>query len=521
MKKKYILGTILPLLLLGGCASSPAENEEKPGENTPGDVIVDGGEGSGETEVVRMQNAKCKNYYQLLVYSFADSNNDGVGDFKGIVDKLDYLVNLGIEGIWLSPILECDSYHAYDVTDYYTINPKYETSSSYNYKYLLKECHKKGISVVMDLVLNHTSYNHKWYREHRDWYSDKDVFGGSMKDLDYSKTEVQNAIIDVGKYWLNEGFDGYRLDAAMWLYNKNYGTDASSVDHNMNYKFWTKWCNEMYKVKKDAYIIGEVLNSNHNLAYQYSKSGFDSTFDFNARTQIESVVTNSSYDYVAAYNADQAKITDNKDRFIMGRPLSNHDVGRFTCEHSGMGDEGAHYVTSKEDIRLANAINALTPGNTFVYYGDELGLYGYCSGGWDDMNYRTPMPFGSERTISQVYFEGFRGEGATTSRAISGKTAEQDAQDSSSLYSALSKILKLKKEHPAIQKGAMSKMTSLKTLKGFSLTYGNDKIYVVYNTTGSSKTYTLDSKSTLLVNSDNKTGSSLTIQNKGYIVYTK
>ena len=479
-------------------------------------------QGGGSTQV---KDKRYKTYYQLLVYSFADSNGDGIGDFKGIVDKLDYLVDLGIEGIWLSPILKCKSYHAYDVTNYYEINPSYEVTISnkkYDYKYLLDECHKKGISVLMDLVLNHTSDSHNWYSEHRDWYSGKNVFGGNMPDLNYDKTEVQNAIIEVGKYWLNQGFDGYRLDAAMWLYNSSDGTNASSVDHNKNYAYWTKWCQEMKKVKSDAYIIGEVLNSNHDFAFEYAQSGFDSTFNFNVRTQVESAIKNLSYDYVSAYNTDLAKAKKYNSNFILGRPLSNHDVGRFTCYHKGMGDESAHYVTSYEDIRLANALNVLTPGNAFIYYGDELGLTGTCSQGWDDMAFRTPMPFKTELTDSSKYFLNFKGDGRTTSTTLSGNKAEDDASNSSSLYTSLSKLINIKKKHNAINAGDMSKVTGLSAgLNGFKLSDGNEEVYVIYNVGGSKINYTLPSGTTSLYSTDIVSNGSVQLSSKGFLVCHK
>ena len=528
MINKRIFSLALLIFLLTGCGFNKKDDDgedkdddtpiQPSGDDDSGDKQDDGG--STETD------SRYKTYYQLLVYSFADSNNDGIGDFKGIVDKLDYLVNLGVEGIWLSPILKCKSYHAYDVTDYYTINPNYEVTISgtkYDYKYLLDECHKKGISVLMDLVLNHTADNHKWRSEHSDWYSGINCFGGAMPDLDYSKTEVQNAVIEVGKYWLNQGFDGYRLDAAMWLYNTRSGTnDAASVEHTKNYQYWKKWCGEMKKVKSDAYIVAEILNKNHNYAFDYAQAGFDSTFNFNVRGQIENAVKTKGYDYVSAYNTDLAKAKNHNKDFILARPLSNHDIGRFTASHKGMADESAHYVTTKEDMRLANALNVLTPGNAFVYYGDELGLKGTCEQGWDDMAYRTPMPFKSETTNSVKYFEGFKGDGNTTSETISGKKAEDDAQDSSSLYSSLSSIINLKKKHSAIQSGTMSAIGGLDSnLGGFKLSDSKEEIQVIYNVSGSKVNYTLPDGYKLLYSNETSNNGVVGLANKSFLVISK
>ena len=115
-------------------------------------------------------------YYEIFVRSYADSNGDGVGDFNGITSKLDYLQSLGIGGIWLMPIHPSPSYHGYDVTDYYAVNPEYGTLD--DFKRLLNEAHKRNIRVIIDLVLNHSSSQHPWFQSamsdinspYRDWY---------------------------------------------------------------------------------------------------------------------------------------------------------------------------------------------------------------------------------------------------------------------------------------------------------------------------------------------------------------
>ncbi|MBR2225717.1 MAG: hypothetical protein IJ884_08075, partial [Bacteroidales bacterium] len=124
--------------------------------------------------------------YQLLIYSFADSDGDGVGDFKGIQNKLDYLESLGIKALWLSPAHPSDSYHAYDVTDYYTVNPLYGTEQ--DFKNLIDAAHAKGIKIYMDYVLNHSGKGNTWFKEaladpsskYRDYY-----FFSSNPSVDY------------------------------------------------------------------------------------------------------------------------------------------------------------------------------------------------------------------------------------------------------------------------------------------------------------------------------------------------
>lgn len=140
---------------------------------------------------VPVESGDSKISYQLLVYSFADSNGDGIGDFKGIGQKLDYFTSLGVEALWLSPMHKATSYHGYDVEDYASVNPEYGTEA--DFKALLDAAHAKGIKIYLDYVLNHSSKNHPWFldatssaeSEYRDYYMistdpEKDVKAGKF-----------------------------------------------------------------------------------------------------------------------------------------------------------------------------------------------------------------------------------------------------------------------------------------------------------------------------------------------------
>ena len=432
-----------------------------------------------------------RTYYQLLVYSFADSDGDGIGDFKGIADKLDYLQSLGIEGLWLSPILKASSYHGYDIEDYYTINTAYEVTIDgvdYGINYLLKECHKRNIKVLMDLVLNHTSDKHVWRSEHPAWYGNDNRFG--FPEFNFTNEGPRKAVTEVGKYWLERGFDGFRLDAAMWLFN------SGKNRHQKNYEFWQEWCGAMKEAKPDCYLIGEVLDSDHDLAYSYAEAGFDSTFDFNALGNVIGAVDGSD-DYAAKTQTDIDKAFAIDDGYILGRPLSNHDIGRFNQEHPDSSDK-AYYVGEAAQIKMANAINVLTPGNAFVYYGDELGLLGTAEDTkpdwYYDMNYRTAMPWKDGRCRSVTYFGGFHGSGVTTSTAFSGKTAEEDVLDKDSIFTSLQGAIKAKNGSEILQKGRISAIQNLaEGLSGFDATYQNETIRVVWNSTDDTIDYSIDS----------------------------
>ena len=200
-------------------------------------------------------------FYEVFVRSFADSSsgplaNDGIGDLQGLVEKLDYLNDgdpsttddLGVTGLWLMPVMSSPSYHGYDITDYYTVNQEYGTND--DFKRLVIEAHQRGIKVIIDLVLNHTSSEHPWFIEARDnpgsdrrnwyiWSQDKPnylgpwgeevwhpspsgyyygIFWSGMPDLNLKNPQVTAEMENVARFWLEDaGVDGFRLDGARHL----------------------------------------------------------------------------------------------------------------------------------------------------------------------------------------------------------------------------------------------------------------------------------------------------------------
>jgi glycosidase len=188
-------------------------------------------------------------FYEIFVRSFYDSDCDGVGDIQGIIEKLDYLndgdpntsSDLGITGIWLMPINPSPSYHGYDVTDYYNINPDY--GSMEDFEQLLEEAHARGIRVIIDLVVNHSSSKHPWFvdsmspgSEYRDWYLWQDelpginwhssengyyyaLFWSEMPDFNYQNPEMVAEMNAIANFWVGDvGVDGFRtlLKKMVW-----------------------------------------------------------------------------------------------------------------------------------------------------------------------------------------------------------------------------------------------------------------------------------------------------------------
>ncbi len=441
---------------------------------------------SGETITPTL--SKYRTFYQLLVYSFADGNNDGVGDFKGIIDHLDYLQNLGIRGLYLSPIHQSASYHGYDIIDFYSVHDKFEVTVN-NVKYdlakLISECHKRDINVVLDMVLNHSHWTCPWKNQHPNWYKTPNAFYG-MEDFNFDNQELRNEIKNVGKYWLEKGVDGFRLDAAKWIYNK--GDTNAGVDHEKNYQWWQEFYSYCQGVKSDVYMIGEVL-SDQSEVISYYNTKMDSTFNFGMRGKIESALGGNATEYVTHVVDFQQKIREINPLGIESSLISNHDIGRYNQAQR----------LAKDKTIFAGFLNVLAPGNSYVYYGDELGMTGDCEGArpdyWFDLCHRTPMPFDNGKTSSQNYMYGpaaFPSKNMT-STTISGASAETDAANKNSIYASYAKAIKAKNAADVLYHGKVSKKeTKNNAIGAFVSSDGDKKAMVIVNAAPSSKEVTLN-----------------------------
>lgn len=269
--------------------------------------------------------------YQVMVSSFADSDGDGIGDIRGIIENIGYLESLHVDTLWLTPIQLSDSYHGYDIIDYKEVDPKF--GSLDDYKELLRLCHQKSIKVIMDLVLNHTSTNNVWFqksakmvvedgidyrsfyqwRNHtketlsKDWYPYSEYnysyygkFSPSMPELNYDYDGTRAAILDVALYWLGilgdgTGVDGFRIDAVKHIYMADEVTqspgdviirdfdDATNTDYssnltkNLNFFCW--FVNAIKSQYANAYLVGENFDGHaFNVAPYYE--AYDGMLDF-------------------------------------------------------------------------------------------------------------------------------------------------------------------------------------------------------------------------------------------------
>ncbi len=398
--------------------------------------------------------------------SFYDSNGDGIGDLNGIIEKLDYLndgdpltgSDLGVNGIWLMPIHPSPSYHGYDVTDYYTVNPGYGTLD--DFKHLLAEAHRRGIRVIIDLVLNHTSSQHPWFlasqdpaSPYRDWYiwSDTDpgyvgpsgeevwhasasgyyygLFSKDMPDLNYNNPAVTAKMQDVVRFWLQDlGVDGFRLDAARHLIEERTVQANSASTHA-----WYKAFRPFYKsLNPQALTVGEIWDNSATVSDYTQGDQLDLGFDFSlAQAFITSARAQNPAEAVRVLSADLNIFKPGQ----FATFLSNHDQNRVMSQLAGKADKA----------KLAAFMLLTAPGVPFIYYGEEIGMLG----AKPDEMIRTPMQWSGEAQAG--FTGGSPWEAVDPDYAATNVEAESTGPDS--LLSLYRSLIQLRNQHAALRVG--------------------------------------------------------------------
>ena len=447
--------TLLTLLIISSCAS-PAPTVESPPTAT---TAPETGSANWWKDAV---------FYEIFVRSYYDSDGNGIGDFNGITAKLDYLndgdpnttTDLGVTGIWLMPIFPSPSYHGYDVTDYYDVNPQYGTMD--DFKHLVEEAHKRGINVILDLVLNHTSDQHPWFKDakkdvnspYRDWYiwSETDpgyrgpwneevwhpsltgyyygIFEAFMPDLNYNNPEVTAEMEKVYAFWLNDvGVDGFRLDAAKHLIEENTTQQNTTATH--------EWYQSMYpvykEIKPDAMTVGELFGDSMSVSSRYiNDKEFDLIFNF----QLASEIIKSAQSGRAKFATRMIETSDKYLPEYQYAPfLTNHDQNRVMNE----------LQNDVNKAKIAAAIMLTAPGTPFIYYGEEIGMMG----SKPDENIRRPMQWNDSDNSGFTTARPWRTPD-TNYKEVNVATQENDP---SSLLSLYRELIQLRTQHSALRTG--------------------------------------------------------------------
>lgn len=367
--------------------------------------------GNSKMKSQRQFNPQTGVYYSLFTRSFADSDGDGIGDLNGIISKLDYLEGLGISGVWLLPIFASHSYHGYDVDDYYEVNSQYGTLQ--DFERLCSECSKRGIAVILDMPLNHSSVHNQWFIDstnpkspRRSWYRwtdgrDPEInlkaqawnhkvwneLGGSyysglyyhgMPDFNHDNPQVRAEFKNILKFWLDRGASGFRFDAANHLYDAQKIPASVRDGQERAVAFWAEMRDFVLAQKPGAFMVGEVWDT-AGVRADYMR-GLPSTFHFDLGAKIIAAVKSKS----ASNNAlakglanDFEAAAAKNPNFVDAPFLTNHDQNRFALQ----------FKNDADSIKLAASMYLFLPGVPFVYYGEEIGM----NGAKPDEQIRTPF----------------------------------------------------------------------------------------------------------------------------------
>ncbi len=467
MKKlKYIISILIFILCLASCSNSTVN--------------------ASYTEPDKDDNYR--NYYEIFVRSFYDSDGDGLGDLNGVTKKLDYIKNLGFDGIWLMPVHQSSSYHKYDVRDYYSIDSEY--GSLDDMKNLIKACNEKNIKLIMDLVVNHTSDLNQWfieatkakynndstnkyleyynfsdtaqdgYRKYADFYYEA-RFASDMPDLNLDSKLVRNEIVDIMSYWLNLGVSGFRLDAVTSYYTGN---------QEKNKEFLTFINTEAKKIDPNCYIVGEAWTNTSEIS-KYYESGIDSFFGFGTDSGIlYSLNTQSS-----SYYSDWVNTLKNISNGHIEAPfIGNHDTGR-----------AAGILARKEEkIKFGYGLLTLISGSSFAYYGDEIGMVG--SG--DDPNKRIGMLWTDDKLDGYCSYP----PGVTKAEYIFPSVASQE-NDEYSILNYYKNANYLRSSYDAIKKGDYS-FKDYDSISILTKSYNDKNVIIAINFSNEEKEASLDKK---------------------------
>ncbi len=484
--------------------------------------------------------------YQIYPRSFADSNGDGLGDLSGIISHLDYLVDLGIDAIWLSPIYPSpDKDFGYDVSDYCSVDPRFGNLADFDR--LLVQAHQRGIHVILDMVMNHTSNQHEWFKQSsssrenpkRDWYIWQDhpnnwqaSFGGKawehdartgqyylhlftkeQPDVNWRNPEVRKAQLDVFRFWLERGVDGFRLDVFNAYFKHPHfpnnppklglrGFDRQSHIHDMDQPEMISLLQEL-RILLDSYperyAVGETYLVTPQKTLSYcgpDKLHAAFSFDFTTVTS-ELAVALKIYPWNPTWILQ--KILSREQAFSAAgvwptNVMSNHDLPRAASRYA-RGENDAQ-------ARIAMALLLTLRGTPFIYYGEEIGMR-------DIHLHRNEILDPSGKNYWPLYKgrDGCRSPMQWNDRPFAGFSSARPwlpvnpnhihrnvvAQqiDPNSLFNFTRKLLSLRRSFPALHRGDFVPLKTRRGVLSYLRTIKEQTSLVAMNFTGRSATYPL------------------------------
>lgn len=447
--------------------------------------------------------------YSIFPIAYADSNNDGFGDLRGIINQLDALndgnpqtqSDLGINAIWLNPINPSKTYHKYDVMDYKGIDPAFGTID--DFKALVAACKKRGIKLILDMVFNHTAIDHPWFqkaiagdKKYRDYYRietkltnaqypDKAgwyytnslayyaAFWNKMPELNAQSEAVRTELKSILKFWMDLGVDGFRYDAAIHMYDKNeYPVGTPTME--LSKQFWMEMKSYAKSINPNIFLVAEAwLPANQAAAYA---SGFDSLFNFDlAAGIIKSVKDGYQTNFVATYLNGKKNFISRNENFIDATFLTNHDQERIMSTLAG----------DARKAKLAANILFTLPGIPFIYYGEELGMLGMKP----DEQIREPYRWTDVAASPNALWEAWKLNGSTIPYAT-------QKDDAGSMFSFYRNLIHLRATNAILRFGEIVDFElpiPNQKILSFIRVYNGKKLIVIHNLDQQTQTFELPS----------------------------
>lgn len=492
-------------------------------------------------------------FYEIYMPSYKDGDNDGFSDFKGLTSKLNYIENLGIKGIWLTPFLQSPKVdNGYDVSDYFAIDSTY--GSIEDFKLFLNEAHKRDIKIIMDLVVNHTSTESKWFQEskkskdnpYRDYYIWKDkpnnwesFFGGTaweldsvteqyyyhqfdvkMADLNWGNPKVIEEIQNVLRFWLELGVDGYRLDVINFLttdgITSNNPIDEEGKQEHLNdinqkgVKKAMKIIRETVNEYENRFIVGEIGSDKIEVLKQYQE------------TELLDVVFNFNFGSIKEFSAkrifDELESMENNMSNFPTLFFGSHDMPRLMDRLANNNLDRAEALA---------ALMLMAKGVPFVYYGEEIGMKNIEANSIDEMvdiqgrtQYNLALNKGvSEAEALKIGNEHNRDKSRSPMQWSSNNFAgfslskpwikvndnyttlnvQQQEHDLESMLSKYKQLIALRNSEPVLQYGKYKKLFFLNDLISFTREYNNEIIKCFFNFSENSKKIILNENEKILI----------------------
>lgn len=444
-------------------------------------------------------------FYEMFVRSFKDSNGDRYGDFRGVIEKIEYLKSLGISGIWFMPITDsAEKTNNYDPIDYMNVDPTYGTLD--DFKELIKKCHENDIRVIIDFVLNHTSDKHPFFidavknknSKYRDWYiwSETEPTGGwkkfwyktdtgwyyayfvnSKPDLNYKNPEVINYIKNVMKFWLEIGVDGFRFDAVTLLVENGENAIKHQPESFLLYREFRKFIEENYP-DRDIFLVAES-ESPYVDYLGNGKDMFNAVFDFKINNTImrivkdESPIADNGTNMVESIIIKYVKDLKDKDGAFLATLLSNHDL------YAGLRPF-RQFNENIDKCKLAANIYLTMPGIPFVYYGEEIGM-DTTTKFKGDRFLRVPMQWDDSQNAG---FTIANKSWLPVNENYSNYNVKKFENEPNSILNHYKNLIKIRKDNRSLSLGSFQNLTiKSKNNKviAYLREYENEKIIVIHN----------------------------------------